>query len=165
RFTVLDRPQDDPAGRVAALVRGFLAKRSIDRSVGHDDDLSASGLSSLDMVNLMLAVEAEFDLKIPDRKMTPSNFRSIACITELVQALNWPGASVRYLSGRQRNKIAVAAIGHQHGARIVGDGQGRPRQGNRRLRCHPARPEHRDLIVADRYRVTVVGRRENGDAD
>lgn len=87
KFTVLDRPQDDPAGRVAALVRGFLAKRSIDRSVEHDDDLSASGLSSLDMVNLMLAVEAEFDIKIPDRKMTPSNFRSIACIAALVQDL------------------------------------------------------------------------------
>jgi acyl carrier protein len=86
-FIVLDRPQDNPAGRVAALVRGFLTKRSIDCPVGHDDDLSASGLSSLDMVNLMLAVEAEFDLKIPDRKMTPSNFRSIACITQLVQDL------------------------------------------------------------------------------
>ena len=61
---MLDRPQDDPAGRVAALVRGFLAKRSIDPSVGHDDDLAASALSSLDIVNLMLAVEAEFDLKI-----------------------------------------------------------------------------------------------------
>jgi acyl carrier protein len=86
-FIVLHRPQDDPAGRVAALVRCFLTKRSIDRPVGHDDDLSASGLSSLDTVNLMLAVEAEFDLKIPDRKMTPSNFRSIACITQLVQDL------------------------------------------------------------------------------
>jgi acyl carrier protein len=88
KIIVLDRPQDDPARRVAALVHGFLAKRSSDRSVvGYDDELSASGLSSLDIVNLMLAVEAEFDLKIPDRKMTPSNFRSIACITELVQDL------------------------------------------------------------------------------
>ncbi len=84
---MLERPHDDPAGRVAALMRGFLTKRWIDRSVGRDDDLSASGLSSLDMVNLMLAVEAEFDLKIPDRQMTPSNFRSIACITQLVQDL------------------------------------------------------------------------------
>ena len=50
-------------------------------------DLSASGLSSLDMVNLMLAVEAEFDLKIPDREMTPSNFRSIAHIVRLVHDL------------------------------------------------------------------------------
>jgi acyl carrier protein len=39
------------------------------------------------MVNLMLAVEAEFDLKIPDREMTPSNFRSIACIVRLVHDL------------------------------------------------------------------------------
>ena len=88
RFTVLDRPQDDPAGRITTLVRGFFAKRSIDRPVGPDDDLSASGLSSLDMVNLMLAVEAEFDLKIPDRQMTPSNFRSIGHITKLVRDLS-----------------------------------------------------------------------------
>jgi acyl carrier protein len=88
RFTVLDRPQDDPAGRITTLVRGFFAKRSIDRPVGPDDDLATSGLSSLDMVNLMLAVEAEFDLKIPDRQMTPSNFRSIRHITKLVRDLS-----------------------------------------------------------------------------
>jgi acyl carrier protein len=35
----------------------------------------------------MLAVEAEFDLKIPDRDMTPLNFRSIARIDALVGAL------------------------------------------------------------------------------
>ena len=33
----------------------------------------------------MLSVETEFDLKIPERDMTPANFRSIARITELVQ--------------------------------------------------------------------------------
>ena len=87
RFTVLDRPQDDPAGRITTLVRGFFAKRSIDRPVGPDDDLSTSGLSSLDMVNLMLAVEAEFDLKIPEAEMTPQNFRSISSIDVLVTTL------------------------------------------------------------------------------
>jgi acyl carrier protein len=70
------------------MVSGFLARRSIDRPVGHNDDLSASGLSTLDIVNLMLAVEAEFDLKIPDREMTPSNFRSIAHIAKLVHELS-----------------------------------------------------------------------------
>jgi len=39
------------------------------------------------MVNLMLAVEAEFDLKIPDRDMTPGNFRTIARIEVLVEKL------------------------------------------------------------------------------
>jgi acyl carrier protein len=49
--------------------------------------LTACGLSSLDLVNLMLAVETEFGLKIPDRDMTPANFRSIARIDALVGAL------------------------------------------------------------------------------
>ena len=84
---MLDRINAHSTERVAQLVRQLLAKRSIDRSVGYDDVLSECGLSSLDMVNLMLAVETEFDIKIPDRDMTPSNFRSIAQIDKLVGAL------------------------------------------------------------------------------
>ena len=75
------------ADRIAALVRALLAKRSIGRPVGRNDDLAECGLSSLDMVNLMLAVETEFDVKIPEGDMTPSNFRSIARIDALVGAL------------------------------------------------------------------------------
>ena len=86
-FTLLDRTNTGSTERVAQLVRQLMAKRSIDRSVGYDDVLSECGLSSLDMVNLMLAVETEFDIKIPDRDMTPSNFRSIAQIDKLVGAL------------------------------------------------------------------------------
>ena len=84
---MLDLTNAHSAERVAQLVRQLLAKRSIDRSVGYDDVLSECGLSSLDMVNLMLAVETEFDIKIPDRDMTPSNFRSIAQIHKLVGTL------------------------------------------------------------------------------
>ena len=73
--------------RIAGLVRQFLAKRSIERAVGRDEDLAECGLSSLDMVNLMLAVESEFDVKIPDRDMTPANFRTIARIDALVGGL------------------------------------------------------------------------------
>ena len=80
----IDAPSID---RIAALVRQFLAKRSVDRAVGHGDNLTDSGLSSLDIVNLMLAVEAEFDIKIPDRDMTLANFRSIAQIGALVRSL------------------------------------------------------------------------------
>jgi acyl carrier protein len=84
---VLDRTSMDWTERVALLVRRLLAKRAIERPVGADEDLAASGLSSLDIVNLMLAVEAEFDIKIPDREMTPANFRSIAHIAKLVRGL------------------------------------------------------------------------------
>jgi acyl carrier protein len=79
---VLDR--SSPIERVAMVVRALLTKRSLERPVGYDDDLSENGLSSLDLVNLMLAVEAEFGLKIPDRDMRPTNFRSIARIDALI---------------------------------------------------------------------------------
>jgi acyl carrier protein len=84
---VLDRTGNSSADRVARLVRELLARRAIDKSVGQDASLTEIGLSSLDIVNLMLGVEAEFAIKIPDREMTPSNFRSIAQIDQLVGKL------------------------------------------------------------------------------
>ena len=81
---MLDRGNSNVSERVNSLVQALLAKRSIGRLVGRDDDLGENGLSSLDLVNLMLAVEAEFDLKIPERDMRPANFRSIARIESLV---------------------------------------------------------------------------------
>lgn len=84
---MLDRTDCSVSERVSGLVRELLAKRSIGRPVGYEDDLGERGLSSLDLVNLMLAVEAEFDLKIPDRDMRPANFRSIARIEGLVRGM------------------------------------------------------------------------------
>ena len=84
---MLDRTNSSPAERITALVQTLLAKRSVQRPIGRDENLTESGLTSLDMVNLMLAVEGEFDLKIPDRDMTPVNFRTIARIEALVAAL------------------------------------------------------------------------------
>jgi acyl carrier protein len=86
-FTVLDRLNLSAADRVAVLVRQILAKRGVERALGRDEDLTEAGLSSLDMVNLMLAVETEFDVKIPDRDMTPSNFRSLGRIEALLAGL------------------------------------------------------------------------------
>src|SRR5215831_16645618 len=73
--------------RVVGLVRDILERRSVSRTILVDDDLRDAGLNSLDMVNLMLAVEAEFDLKIPDADMTLRNFRSIFAIEALVSSL------------------------------------------------------------------------------
>jgi acyl carrier protein len=73
--------------RVADLVIALLERRSITKTVLPDHDLRESGLTSLDMVNLMLAVEAEFELQIPEVQMTPQNFRSVAAIDALVSAL------------------------------------------------------------------------------
>ncbi len=84
---MLDAAAPNTRRRVAELVRRLLAKRGIERAMADDDDLSESGLSSLDIVNLMLAVESEFDLKIPERDMRPVNFRSVTRIEALVASL------------------------------------------------------------------------------
>jgi acyl carrier protein len=69
------------------LVREKLAKRGSDRTFSTEDDLSEIGLSSLDMVGLMLRVEVEYDLQIPEADMTAENFRSVARIDHLVRTL------------------------------------------------------------------------------
>lgn len=75
-------------GRVAALVTGLVGQKGIARKVGPDERLVDAGLTSMDMVNLMLAVEAEFDLMIPPSEITPGNFRSIATIEAMVERVS-----------------------------------------------------------------------------
>jgi acyl carrier protein len=83
----LDHRSNLPEDRVIEVVQRLLTERSISRSVGSNDDLHTIGLTSLDMVNLMLSVEAEFDLEIPEVDINPANFRSISTISTLVTAL------------------------------------------------------------------------------
>jgi acyl carrier protein len=73
--------------KIATVVQRLLAEHSIERTFYFDDDLRDVGLTSLDMASLVLAVEAEFDILIPERHITPSNFRSITAITALVASL------------------------------------------------------------------------------
>lgn len=49
-----------------------------------DRRLSELGVSSLKMVNLMLAVELEFDIAIAQSEITPENFESCDTILALV---------------------------------------------------------------------------------
>ena len=76
--------------RIAGVVRRLLAEHSIDRAVGPDEDLRQAGLSSLDMVSLVLSIEEEFDLMVPEVSIMPSNFRSIAAIGRVVESLRKP---------------------------------------------------------------------------
>jgi acyl carrier protein len=73
--------------RIVTHVQRLLEERSIIGPVSPEDDLREVGLSSLDMVNLMLSVEAEFDLMIPVGDITPANFKSIAAISRLITGL------------------------------------------------------------------------------
>jgi len=73
--------------RISGVVQAILARRSIQAPAAGSQDLREAGLTSLDLVNLMLAVEAEFDIEIPQADMTPDNFRSIDAIEALVAVL------------------------------------------------------------------------------
>lgn len=76
-----------PAERISRIVGEFLTRRNAGAQVTADLDLRNAGLSSLDLVNLMLAVESEFDIFIPEKKMTPQNFSSVRSIEDLVTSL------------------------------------------------------------------------------
>ena len=84
---MLDHRMNSPADRITAVVNRLLAERSLRFPAFPDDDLRSVGLSSLDMVNLVLSVEAEFGVSIPDADITPAQFRSITTIATLVTAL------------------------------------------------------------------------------
>ena len=72
------------AGRITAIATKLLLKRGVTAIPGTTDNLRDAGLTSLDMVNLMLAVEAEFDIEVPQSAMTPDNFDTIMAIESLV---------------------------------------------------------------------------------
>jgi len=72
--------------RVIGLVKTLLGPElAIPDPFPMDQQLSELGLSSLKMVNLMLSVEMEFDILIPQADITPENFHSLASIVRLVE--------------------------------------------------------------------------------
>lgn len=77
--------QEGANDRLIALVKAVLGAGSvIPNPFPLDAQLSDLGISSLKMVNLMLAVELEFDIAIAQSDITPENFHSLQSIEALV---------------------------------------------------------------------------------
>jgi acyl carrier protein len=72
------------ADRILALVAAILEQNAIVAQVHPESRLVDVGLTSMDMVNLMLSVEAEFDFTIPQGEITPENFQSIKTLELMV---------------------------------------------------------------------------------
>jgi acyl carrier protein len=71
--------------RLIALVKQILGPGKVfPEPFPVNTQLSDLGISSLKMVNLMLAVELEFDIAIPQSDITPENFLSCASMEALV---------------------------------------------------------------------------------
>ena len=87
---MLDNLEEPLVGRVSDVVQRALIERSIPLVAAPDDDLREVGLSSLDMVMLVLSIEAEFDVTFDEQEIAPRNFRSIAAISRLIASLTLP---------------------------------------------------------------------------
>jgi acyl carrier protein len=76
-----------PRDIILKIVADFLARQSVTRTIRPDDNLRDAGLTSMDMVNIVLKVESACGVTIPDREITPANFRSVAAIDNLITSL------------------------------------------------------------------------------
>lgn len=72
------------ANRIRAVLaaHGRLGVDAANLSAG--DDLYAAGMTSLASVNVMLALEGEFDIEFPDQMLNRSVFSSVAAIEAAV---------------------------------------------------------------------------------
>jgi acyl carrier protein len=74
----------DVQTRVLALVKSVIEQHAMRAEIGLQTRLVDIGLTSMDMVNLMFAVEAEFDFTIPQSEITPENFQSVATLEQMI---------------------------------------------------------------------------------
>jgi acyl carrier protein len=73
--------------KIRGLVAGILGARACATTFSDEDTLAEIGIASLDMVRLLLAVESEFGIEVPQCEITPDVFRSVATIDALVWRL------------------------------------------------------------------------------
>lgn len=75
---------DSVKTRVFGVVGALMQRRELSVPTDLDQSLRDAGLKSLDLVNMMLAVEDEFGIEIPQDLLTIENFRTIRAIERLV---------------------------------------------------------------------------------
>ncbi|MGO8912376.1 MAG: phosphopantetheine-binding protein [Bradyrhizobium sp.] len=83
----------DVQDRILALVRSILEQNAITAEIDPESLLVDVGLTSMDMVNLMLGVEAEFDFTIPQAEITPENFQSVKTLQRMIVSQLAPAAA------------------------------------------------------------------------
>ena len=84
---MLAQHDETPVHQIIEVVSQILQKHGVAGPVAVDADLARFGMTSIDMVELMLGIEAEFDLTIPPAEITLRNFSSVAAMQDLVVRL------------------------------------------------------------------------------
>lgn len=81
---MVGRPDEAVRSRLFGVVGALMQRRQLALPTDLDQSLRDAGLKSLDLVNMMLAVEDEFGIEIPQDLLTMDNFRTIRTIEQLV---------------------------------------------------------------------------------
>jgi acyl carrier protein len=82
----MNAPQEVRA-KLLELIADILKRNGVTRPVDAQADLVSEGVTSVDMVHLMLAIEGAFDMTIPQSGLTPENFRSVNTIEAMLTKL------------------------------------------------------------------------------
>lgn len=77
----------DPKSRVRDVLTRHGRLNTDVTSVADDDSLYAAGLTSHASVNVMLALEDEFDVEFPDALLRRSTFESVGGLYEAIASL------------------------------------------------------------------------------
>ncbi len=72
---------------IETLVKSIMAGNGCKTELTPERGLADAGLTSMDMMNLMLGVEAKFNMMIPAEFLTPENFHSVASVEKMIGML------------------------------------------------------------------------------
>jgi acyl carrier protein len=73
--------------QLTASVRDLIAENSeleLTDAISNDDDLFAAGMQSLDCVRILVAVEDEFEIELPNDRIDRSIFSGVTNLTAVV---------------------------------------------------------------------------------
>lgn len=70
---------------VKEIVRGCMDSSSLD--LQPDTDLWSAGITSMQVVRVMIAIEEEFEIELPEEALTRETFSSVQAITQAVRGL------------------------------------------------------------------------------
>ena len=80
--------------RVIQVLQNIRSEEVVPGVIAVDSRLADIGFTSVDMVKVMLGIEAEFDLMIPQPEITPENFVSAASIAAMLCRIGGPWPAI-----------------------------------------------------------------------
>ena len=78
----------DHKSKIRAVLKDHGKLTSDISGLADEDDLYTAGMTSHASVNVMLALEGQFDLEFPDRLLKRSSFQSVAAIESAIKEIS-----------------------------------------------------------------------------